>query len=592
MNVAARPGSEPVAAVGVGGPAGPVARRLSVLTASAIALIALVASPAALARLLVGASSPYLFAVIQGVWLLKAAVLAHAVALPALARAVARLPEAGGLVKREPAGRSPVRPRAAGEAGGGSGRLLIASSLVALLGLGLALRLIDLGAGLWHDEIATLLEFGRLSPGEIIATYPAQNQHILYSLLGRASLAIFGESAWALRLPAVVLGIGSLGATYWFGTQVADRREAFLATALLTLSYHHVWFSQDARGYTGLMLFACLSSGLLLRLLRGESARPWRVVLAYAATMSLAAYTHLTAAFIAVAHGIVIAGLAWRQRRNLERWSLLLPVTALLLAATFTITLYALVLPQLVETLFAPKAAFAQTPWRNPLWLVAETMRGASRGLPAGWVGLVSGLGVVTAGTASYYRRAPAVSMLMIVPVALTAAALIGFGHNLWPRFFFFGAGFAALIAVRGVFAMMRPLPGRWAVWAPSLGLGLAAAASALTVPRAWAPKQDYAGALAWVEHERAPDDGLAAAGLAAYAYGSWLHAPVTEVERPQDLEAVEGAHGRTWLLYAFPTHLEALLPEVWTKVQTEYRRVAEFPGTVAGGTVYVMIRP
>jgi mannosyltransferase len=592
MSVAASPGSEPATAGGADGPAGPVARRSSVLLAGAIGLVALFSSPSAIARLLVGSTSPHLSDIIQGAWLLKAAILAHVIALPALARAVAGLPAAPGLLGPGPAGRPQDDLFGTSGAGSAPSRLPIAAALAALLGLALALRLVDLGAGLWHDEIATLLEFGRLSPGEIVATYPGQNQHVLYSLLGRASLAIFGESTWALRLPAVVFGVASLGATYWFGTQVANRREAFLATTLLTVSYHHVWFSQDARGYTGLMLFACLSSGLLLRLMRGESARPWRVVLAYAATMALAAYTHLTAAFIAVAHGLVIAGLAWRHRRGLTRSSLLLPVTALILAATFTVTLYALVLPQLVETLSTPAATFAETPWRNPLWLVAETLRGASRGLPGGWIGLAGGLAVLGGGAASYFRRAPAVSMLMIVPVVLTGVALIGLGHNLWPRFFFFGAGFAALIAVRGVFALLRPLPGRWAVWVPTVGLALAAAASATTVPRAWAPKQDYAGALEWVDHERGAADGLAAAGLAAYAYDSWLHAPVTTVERLQDLEAVERAHDRTWLLYAFPTHLEALLPEVWTKVQREYRRVAEFPGTVAGGTVYVMIRP
>jgi hypothetical protein len=268
------------------------------------------------------------------------------------------------------------------------------------------------------------------------------------------------------------------------------------------------------------------------------------------------------------------------------------PLTAMVLASTLSVLLYALVVPQMTETLFAPKVEFGETPWRNPVWLIAETLRGASRGLPGGWAGLLAGLVVATAGVLSLLRRSMTVTLVMVLPVVLTAAALVAMNHNLWPRFFFFAAGFAVLIAVRGMFALARRLPGRWAAAAPTIALVLAAVASALTVPRAWAPKQDYAGALAMVERERAAGDGVAAAGLAAFAYESWLHAPVTVVDNVATLEAFEAGHARTWLLYAFPVHFEALHPDVWARVQREYRAVATFPGTVAGGTVHVMSRP
>jgi mannosyltransferase len=552
-------------------------RRFTVIAAIGFSLIALAVSPTTIAWHLAGPGSARVPDVIQGVWILKAAVLAHAIALPLLARTMNALPSGAALVPfhSEP------------DEGGRATGLLLAGVLV----LALVLRLVDLGAGLWHDEIATLVDFGRLAPREIVATYTAQNQHVLYSLLASITFGLFGESAWALRLPAALFGVASLGATYWFATLVTSRREALLATLLLAVSYHHVWFSQNGRGYTGLMMFAATSTGLFLLMLQGRSAKSWRTGVAYAIVMALAAYTHLTAAFMVVAHLAVWAGLAIVRRGTVGKRELWMPAIAILLAGTFTVLLYSLVVPQMAATLFAPKAEFADTPWRNPLWLVAETLRGASRGLPGGWVGLVAGLVVATAGTVSYLRRSAAATSLMILPVALTGIVLVGLGHNLWPRFFFFGAGFAVLVAVRGVFALMDRLPGRWAKLAPTGALLLASAASATTVPRAWAPKQDYAGALERVERDRAPDDGVAAVGLAAYAYGTWLKAPVTTVDDVAQLEALEREHRRVWLLYAFPTHLEALYPEIWAYLTRNYREVAEYPATVAGGTVYVMTR-
>jgi uncharacterized membrane protein len=111
-----------------------------------------------------------------------------------------------------------------------------------------ALRFIGLNEGLWYDEIETLLKFIPLTAGEIFGNYQSRNNHIFYSLLAHYSVGWFSESAWALRLPAALFGVATIPATYYLGRQLAPRHEALLASALLTASYHHVWFSQNARG--------------------------------------------------------------------------------------------------------------------------------------------------------------------------------------------------------------------------------------------------------------------------------------------------------------------------------------------------------
>jgi uncharacterized membrane protein len=136
--------------------------------------------------------------------------------------------------------------------------------LALLMAVGLLLRLINLGSGLWYDEIVTLVKYVRLTPSQLLTTCTEFNNHMLFSLLAQASIAIFGESDWALRLPAVLFGVACIPALWWLASLVVGPREALYAAILLTVSYHHVFYSQSARGYTGLLFFSLLSTGLFL----------------------------------------------------------------------------------------------------------------------------------------------------------------------------------------------------------------------------------------------------------------------------------------------------------------------------------------
>jgi hypothetical protein len=164
------------------------------------------------------------------------------------------------------------------------------------------------------------------------------------------------------------------------------------------------------------------------------------------------------------------------------------------LAATLALQLYALALPQFLRTLFTPTMAGVATAWKSPLWFIAETVRGLNSGIPGGAVVLLAAALVGSAGVVSYTRQSRTVAALMMLPGLLTAAAVLVMEHNLWPRFFFFCAGFAVLIAVRGVFAVCQILGKRGSTVA-TVALSAVTLASCLTVPRAWLPKQDYAGA-------------------------------------------------------------------------------------------------
>src|SRR5438552_2295668 len=103
---------------------------------------------------------------------------------------------------------------------------------------GAALRLWRLDTCLWLDEILTLVDFARPPLAHIVSSFPDQNQHMLFSILAHSSLRIFGESAWALRLPSVFFALASIWALYLLGRTILTRGEALLACILMTLSYH------------------------------------------------------------------------------------------------------------------------------------------------------------------------------------------------------------------------------------------------------------------------------------------------------------------------------------------------------------------
>jgi hypothetical protein len=525
---------------------------------------------------LTGGGTPHAAQVAQGVWIFKALLAVHALILAFIAWRPAPA-RAGGTAPRAEKRSEPLTRAELG-------------MLVGLLIAGLVLRLHGLGEGLWFDEIRTLISYVRLPMGQLITTFDSQNQHMLYSIGARTAVVALGESPEALRLPAALFGVASLAALFAFGSMVAGRREALLATAFLTFSYHHVWFSQNARGYTALLLFTILGSAFFLRLLSKEQSAGWGHAAAYGALMAFAVYTHVTAVFVVAGHALVwlvLLGTTPDSRRAPQVWP---PLMGLLLAGTLSVQLYALVLPQFMNTLLAPTMEGMATEWKNPVWLITETIGVLGEGLPGGLVGVVAVLFVVLAGLVSYWKRSKVVTGVMVLPGVLMAVVLLVTKHNMWPRFFFFAAGFAALITVRGSVALLELVLKTHGRRLATAGVAVAIAGSAFTVPGAYHPKQDYAGAREFVEKQRTADDAIVTVDMTQFAYQNYLAPNFLGIASEQELERLESSHRRTWILYTFPTRLKVVQPEIWNRLETRYDKAAEFYGTVSGGTVVVKV--
>ena len=463
-----------------------------------------------------------------------------------------------------------------------------------------ALRVKGLDSGLWYDEVVTLVEFVRLPLGQLLTNYDAgQNNHPLFSLLAHLSLQVFGESAWALRLPAFLFGLASLWALYCLARTINSRRETLLAVALMAVSYHHVWFSQNARGYTGLLFWMLLGTWLFLKGLQKTSPVVW---FSYAVAMALGMYTHLTAGFILAGHMMIFSFLFLRFLRKkytfqysspMDWW----PVISFFLVGLFTFQIYALVLPQVVNSFQVRIVAPRVEVWTNPIWAIVQVLHGLQVGFSTVLGGFVALL-IFGVGLVSYARSNRIVVALFVLPVVSGVITLLLLHRHFYPRFFFPMIGIGILVLMRGTTVTARFFVASLSRdssrknLAEMLGTVLACIIIIVTLfslsNNYHHPKQDFGGALTYIKEHQKDSDLVITVGLASYPYERYYGTQWKTIETLEELNEIRFRNSPIWLLYTFPDHLESFYPEIMDSIRQEFIVVKEFPGTVGGGTIYV----
>lgn len=218
--------------------------------------------------------------------------------------------------------------------------------LIVTLLTGFALRLTLLGEqSLWYDEGVTWLLSQMQTLGELIAWTAADIQPPLYYLLMWGSDRLFGSSEWALRWPSAIFNTLTISLIYvlarqlWPGRTLQSAFFAWLAAFIFTLSPLMVYYSQEARMYTLLVLEATVSSYLLLKILHHQDReyhqfhRKSFLPFFYILTTTAALYTHYFAVFLLLAHAAFAGLVLWRHgwpRRLLRQILLVLGLPALL----------------------------------------------------------------------------------------------------------------------------------------------------------------------------------------------------------------------------------------------------------------------
>ena len=460
--------------------------------------------------------------------------------------------------------------------------------VIGLVCCAIALRLYDLGAGLWHDEIVTYVKYVKMPMGDLLTTYDSENQHFLFSAMAHFCFLLFGDHVWALRLPAVVFGVGSIWVVYELGRYVGSEIEGILAAALLTFSYHHIWFSQNARGYSGLLFWTLLSSWIFLRALPGHKAQRWML---YASAVALGMYTHATMLFVVIGHFVVYIVHVIRQ--PVQSWSQHWVgfILGFVFSGLLTFQFYSLVIPQLLDIMGMTTSV---RDWNNPLWTLLEVVKGLKLGFFIGGIVLFGGGSIVAMGLWDFYKKTPAFVGIMLIPGILGPAMVLNSGHPLWPRFFFFLAGFGVLTLIRGLMifgARLGEVFHMNSQKVPLVGMILCVltiSVSAISVAWAYGPKQDFGGALSFIEKTRDPTDAVVTVGLATFTYKKLFQRTLEEASTIQELNAIRSRNKRTWVVYTMPLHLESYYPEILSSIESDFEQVKIFPGTLGGGAVFV----
>ena len=195
----------------------------------------------------------------------------------------------------------------------GPGRAVVPLVLGALVALGAALRLWNLGATpLNFDESFTGM-VGRLPLGEIFGFLRAHDSHPPLDYLLQLPFSRAGVSSFAFRLPAVASSIGALALFAWW---MRNRgRIGILATAAMSICAFQLQYGREARMYGSMALIGVTAAVIAERWL--TAPRNTHAV-AIAALTFVGLMTHVSMALLAVGL-ITLAGrrgdaAAWRWR--------------------------------------------------------------------------------------------------------------------------------------------------------------------------------------------------------------------------------------------------------------------------------------
>lgn len=195
----------------------------------------------------------------------------------------------------------------AGEQSAPAGRRRLWPLAVLMLTLaGATLRFATLGRqSYWYDELATVAVLRHSFGGMLHAVATREATPYLYYVLAWPWTRLFGLHETALRSLSALAGTLTIPATYAAGRAFVSRRAGVIAAALVAFNPFLVWYSQEARAYALLVLFAALSLVFLAR----------RNLVWWATTAALAVATHYFAVFIVAAEAVVL--LAHLRRRAL-----------------------------------------------------------------------------------------------------------------------------------------------------------------------------------------------------------------------------------------------------------------------------------
>jgi len=115
---------------------------------------------------------------------------------------------------------------------------------------------------------------------------------------------------------------------------------------------------------------------------------------------------------------------------------------------------------------------------------------------------------------------------------------------------------------------------------------------SAATVGRVYRyPKQDFSGAMQFIESERRAAEPVLTAGAAAWPYENYYGRDWPKLKDPKQIESIGARAPRVWLVYTFPRYIEDETPGLMDAIHRSFKTIRVFPGTLGHGEVFVCVK-
>jgi 4-amino-4-deoxy-L-arabinose transferase-like glycosyltransferase len=189
----------------------------------------------------------------------------------------------------------------------------IVAGLTVLAGV---LRFVRIGhQSFWYDESFTVLLVHHSASGMLGLLPRTELTPPLYYIFAWPWARIFGYGEAGLRSLSALAGVATIPAIYGAGAKLISRRAGLSAAAIASCSPLLIWYSQEARSYALLMLFATLSLLAFAHARLPQPSARWLGAWALAASATLA--THYFGVLAVVPEAVWLLWVHRRDRRVL-----------------------------------------------------------------------------------------------------------------------------------------------------------------------------------------------------------------------------------------------------------------------------------
>jgi mannosyltransferase len=172
---------------------------------------------------------------------------------------------------------------------------------------------------LWFDELMSWVRSSLGTLREVSQSGAERNWPPGYFFLLHYVINLIGDSGFIMRFPSALVGVMSVAAIYPLGRRLFDDMTGVIAAAVLTVLWPPVFYSQEARAYSFLILFAITSTFFWHRMLGkldDGTLSGWDAA-GYAASAIALAYLHYFGVLLVFLQGAAAGLHLLRKPRHL-----------------------------------------------------------------------------------------------------------------------------------------------------------------------------------------------------------------------------------------------------------------------------------